>query len=97
MKLSREDVSHIAILSRIGVSDDEMLQFQKQLSGIMESFDTLKQVDTDGVPPTVEPNTFCNILHDDCAQPSLSSDAVLAGAPRQEGSFFRICAVMEDS
>ena len=96
MKLSREEVLHIAALAKLGMTEEDIDHFQEQLSSIIENFEVLKQVDTADVPPTAQANVLCNNMQDDCIKPSLPSDAVLANAPRREGDFFRIRAVLED-
>jgi aspartyl-tRNA(Asn)/glutamyl-tRNA(Gln) amidotransferase subunit C len=96
MKLSREEVLHIAALAKVGMTEDDILKFQSQLSNILENFEALTQVDTESVPPTAQPNALCNVLKTDAAYPSLSPEKVLANAPRREGGFFRIHAVLED-
>jgi len=95
MKLSREEVLHIARLARLGMTDDEVDRMSEQLSHILENFEVLQQVDTAGVPPTAQPNTLQNVLKADKAKPSLSQGEVLANAPRREGDFFRVRAVLE--
>ena len=96
MKLSREEVLHIAALARLGATEDDITSFQEQLSNILVYFEALQQVDTDNIPPTAQANILGNIMQDDCIQPSLSPEEVLANAPRREGEFFRIRAVLED-
>ena len=96
MKLSREEVLHIAALAKLGMTEDDINRSQEQLSNILENFEVLKQVNTENVPPTAQANALCNITYDDCIKPSLSPDEVLANAPRREGDFFRIRAVLED-
>ncbi len=96
MKLSREEVLHIAALCKLGMTEEDIVKFQEQLSNILENFEILKQVDTENVPPTAQANALCNVLKEDCARPSLSQDDVLANAPRREGDFFRIRAVLEE-
>jgi aspartyl-tRNA(Asn)/glutamyl-tRNA(Gln) amidotransferase subunit C len=95
MKLSREEVLHIARLARLGMNDDEVDRLSEQLSHILENFEILQKVDTEGVPPTAQPNTLQNVIKADKAKPSLSQDTVLANAPRREGEFFRVRAVLE--
>jgi aspartyl-tRNA(Asn)/glutamyl-tRNA(Gln) amidotransferase subunit C len=95
MKLSREEVLHIARLARLGLIDDEVDRLGKQLSHILESFEVLQKVDTAGVPPTAQPNALENILKPDEVKPSLSQCEVLANAPRADGDFFRVRAVLE--
>jgi aspartyl-tRNA(Asn)/glutamyl-tRNA(Gln) amidotransferase subunit C len=95
MKLSREEVLHIARLARLGLTDAEVDRLGRQLSDLLENFKTLQQVDTTGVPPTAQPNTLQNVLKADKARPSLPQDEVLANAPCRDGDFFRVRAVLE--
>ena len=96
MKLSREEVLHIALLARLGLSEAEVTRFSEQLSKLLESFEILQQVDTTGVPPTAQAITLQNVVRSDEAQASLSQDQTLANAPRKDGDFFRVRAVLGD-
>ncbi|MFQ5988247.1 MAG: Asp-tRNA(Asn)/Glu-tRNA(Gln) amidotransferase subunit GatC [Dehalococcoidia bacterium] len=95
MKLSREEVKHIALLARLGLSEEEMERFGGQLSNILENFEVLKQVDTSDVPPTAYPISLENVVREDEAAPSFSQSEILANAPRQEEGCFRVRAVLE--
>lgn len=95
MKLSREEVLHIARLARLGLTEAEVVRLSEQLSNILEHFEVLQQVDTTGVPPTAQPNTLQNVLRADEIKPSLPQSEVLANAPRRDGEFFRVRAVLE--
>jgi aspartyl-tRNA(Asn)/glutamyl-tRNA(Gln) amidotransferase subunit C len=96
MKLTREEVLHIAALAKLGMTEDDIVRFQHQLSNILENFAVLEEVDTEGVPPTAQPNALCNVLKADQARPSLSPAEVLANAPRREDDYFRIRPVLEE-
>ncbi|MFC1866058.1 Asp-tRNA(Asn)/Glu-tRNA(Gln) amidotransferase subunit GatC [Chloroflexota bacterium] len=95
MKLNREEVLHISRLARLGLSKEEVDRLSRQLSQILESFEVLQEVDTEGVPPTAQPNMLCNVLKEDKAKPSLPQDEVLANAPQKDGEFFRVRPVLE--
>jgi aspartyl-tRNA(Asn)/glutamyl-tRNA(Gln) amidotransferase subunit C len=95
MKLSREEVLHIALLARLGLTEAEVDKFSQQLSNILESFEVLQQVDTSDIPPTAQSIALQNVLREDEVAPSLPPDDVLANAPQQEGDFFRVRAVLE--
>jgi aspartyl-tRNA(Asn)/glutamyl-tRNA(Gln) amidotransferase subunit C len=95
MKLSREEVLHIAALAKLGMTEDDITHFGGQLSNILENFEVLKKVDTDGIAPTAQPNSLCNVMKDDVVRPSMPQADVLANAPRKEGEFFRIRPVLE--
>ena len=95
MKLNREEVKHIALLARLGLTEDDVEKFREQLSNILDNFEILKQVDTSGVPPTSHPVALRNVLRDDEVRPSFSSKEILANAPQEEDGCFRVRAVLE--
>ena len=95
MKLKREEVLHIALLARLGLTEAEVDKFREQLSDILENFEVLQQVDTTGVPPTAQSIPLQNVMKNDEVTPSLPQSQILANAPRREDNFFRIRAVLE--
>jgi aspartyl-tRNA(Asn)/glutamyl-tRNA(Gln) amidotransferase subunit C len=96
MALSREEVLHIAELARVGLSDEDVAKFQEQLSDVLDHFDTLKALDTEGVEPTAYPLPLESVMRDDEVLPSLPRDEVLANAPQAEEGAFRVRAVLEE-
>ena len=95
MKLSREEVLHIALLARLGLTETEVDKFSEQLSKLLESFEVLQQVDTSNIMPTAQSIALQNVVSDDEVAPSLPPGQILAKAPRKEESFFRVRAVLE--
>ena len=95
MKLSREQVLHIALLARVGVTEAEVEKLSEQLSNILENFEALQQIDTSNVPPTAQSIALQNIMREDKVIPSLSPEEVLANAPQKEEDFFRVPPVLE--
>lgn len=95
MKLSREEVLHIARLARLGLTETEADKLREQLSNILENFEILRQVDTSDVPPTAQSIALQNVMRNDEVAPSLPSSEVLANAPKKEENFFRVRAVLE--
>jgi len=95
MKLSREEVLHIARLARLGLTEEEVNRLREQLSNILENFEILQKVDTSDVPPTAQSIALQNVMRNDEVAPSLSPGEILANAPRKEGDCFRVRAVLE--
>jgi aspartyl-tRNA(Asn)/glutamyl-tRNA(Gln) amidotransferase subunit C len=96
MPLERSQVEHIASLARIGLTEDEIEMFGEQLSQILEQFEVLNELDTSGVTPTGHAEGLQTVMRDDLAEDSLDSEDVLKNAPRREGEFFRVNAVLEE-
>ncbi len=96
MRITRQEVLHIARLARLGLTEEDVDRLTEQLSDILENFEILQQVDTSDIPPTAQSGTLQNVVGDDETAPSLSPDEALANAPQKENSFFRVRAVLEE-
>lgn len=94
MRLSHQEVLHIARLARLGLDEAEVSKLGEQLSNLLENFEILQQVDTTNVPPTAQSIALQNVTRNDEASASLPPDQVLANAPDREGEFFRIRPVL---
>jgi len=95
MSLSREEVKHIGLLARLGLSETEIEKFSHQLSDILKNFEILKQVDTSKLPPTAHPVALQNVLRSDEPAPSYATEEMLANAPQREDDSFKTRAVLE--
>ncbi len=95
MRLSLEEVRHIALLARLGLTEADGERFREQLSNILENFQALQQVDTTGVLPTAQSIAQGNVMRDDQVVPSYPVDEILANAPQREEGSFRVRAVLE--
>lgn len=93
MHLSTADVAHIAELAKLALTPDEIEQYRRQLSDILEHFETLQQVDTSSVPPTASVLPLRTVMRADQVRPGLGTDDALANAPDREDGFFRVRAV----
>ena len=95
MRLSREEVLHIARLARLGLTEAEVERFREQLSNILENFQVLQEVETRDVPPTTHAVPQQNVSREDQPGASLPQGKVLANAPQQEEGLFKVRAVLE--
>jgi len=93
--LSREEVHYIARLARVGVTDADVERFQAQLSVILDHFEALRGLDTEGVEPTAQTLALANVERADVERPSLPREAVLQNAPRVDNGFIRVRRVLE--
>ena len=95
MKLTREQVLHIAELAKLGITEAETELFAEQLSEILEYAGMLNRLDTDAIPPTAQAIQMLNVTRPDQVQPSLAPDEVLANAPRRKDNLFEVKAILE--
>ncbi len=95
MKISHQEVHRVSLLARVGLTEPEVETMSRQLSDILENFEILKQVDTDGVPPTAQPIARHNVMREDEIETSLTAGEVLANAPLKEDDFIRVHAILD--
>ncbi len=65
MKISKDQVKHVAKLARLSLDEAEVEVFAQQLSGVFEYMECLNKVDTDGVEPTSQVTGLTNVLRED--------------------------------
>lgn len=86
--ITEATVRHIATLSRLKLTDEEVAGFTQQLSAILEYVDQLKQVNVEGVAPTAHAVDVRDVLRADEVRPSVGVENALQNAPRRKDSFF---------
>jgi len=95
MKITRDQVEHIAHLARLEFNEKEIEAFTRQMNNILTYFDKLKEVDTTSVEPTSHAIRVTNVFREDEVKESIPSDLSLKNAPEQEGSCFRVPKIIE--
>ena len=94
-RLTIDEVRHIALLARVGMTDDEVEEMRDQLSDILEQFEALSRVDTGDLEPTGHSVDLLSVMREDVARPSFDREETLANAPNREGELVRVKAVLE--
>jgi aspartyl-tRNA(Asn)/glutamyl-tRNA(Gln) amidotransferase subunit C len=95
MRLTPEEVEHVALLGRIRLTEEERQRFTTQLNSILEYFEQLQQLDTTGVPPMSHAVAMANVFREDEASASLAPEEALRNAPDQDRDCFRVPRVIE--
>jgi aspartyl-tRNA(Asn)/glutamyl-tRNA(Gln) amidotransferase subunit C len=79
------------------LSEEDVDHFSEQLSEILDYFERLRQVDTEGVPPTAHTLPLHNVMREiDEPGTPLDKEAVLANAPLRDGDHFRVKVILEE-
>ena len=64
-KLDKDTVKHVAEVARLELTDEELEQYSKQMESILQAFNEIDEVDTEGVEPSFHPIPLENVLRDD--------------------------------
>ena len=95
MPLTREEVEHVALLGRLELTPDELEQFTVQLNAILEYFEQLRGINTEGVPPTSHVIPLQNVFREDVVEESLPVEDALQNAPSRLAETFRVPRIVE--
>ena len=85
MKLSAQEVAHVAALARLKLSPEMGEKLTEQLNDILTAMDKLTQLDTSGVPSTNHALELTGAMRPDKATESLPRDEALKNAPASDG------------
>ncbi|GAA3906180.1 Asp-tRNA(Asn)/Glu-tRNA(Gln) amidotransferase subunit GatC [Actinoplanes sp. NPDC004185] len=94
--ISREEVAHLARLSRLAVTEQELDQFAGQLDVILQSVARIGDVAADDIPPTSHSVPLTNIYRDDVVTPCLTQEEALSGAPDSAEGRFRVPRILDE-
>lgn len=96
-KLSKEQVEHIARLSRIKLTAEEVEKFSVEISSILDYVELLNEVNTDGVGSIAQINGFENVASDDAiVGHHIPREELLANAPETQSGFIKVKPVFEE-
>jgi len=95
MKVSKEDVKHIATLSRLTIPENELEKFTEQFNQILDYADKLQQLDTKDIEPTAHVLPVSNVFREDVALPGISHADAMKNAPDVHNNGFKVPRVIE--
>ncbi|KAB1645660.1 MULTISPECIES: Asp-tRNA(Asn)/Glu-tRNA(Gln) amidotransferase subunit GatC [unclassified Pseudoclavibacter] len=93
-EISRDEVAHLASLSRIALSEAELDELTPQLEQILEAVASVNEVATPDVPATSHPIPLTNVFRPDVVGETLSPDEALSDAPDRDGNSFRVPSIL---
>jgi aspartyl-tRNA(Asn)/glutamyl-tRNA(Gln) amidotransferase subunit C len=94
--ITREEVAHLARLSRLAVTEEELDRFAGQLDVILQAVARVGEVAAADIPPTSHSVPLTNVLRDDVVRPGLVREDALAGAPDAEDGRFRVPRILDE-
>ena len=95
MKISRDEIRHVAVLARLELDPAEEEAMTTTLDAILTYIDKLNELDTSAVEPTAQVLDRLPSWRDDVVTNGEDTDALLANAPARDGDFFRVPKIIE--
>jgi aspartyl-tRNA(Asn)/glutamyl-tRNA(Gln) amidotransferase subunit C len=97
MTITRKDVENVALLARLGLTEEEKERFISQLGVILENMAILDEVDVSQVPASAYILPVRNVMVSDQPRSSCPPQEILANAPETEENYLRVPAVLEEA
>jgi aspartyl-tRNA(Asn)/glutamyl-tRNA(Gln) amidotransferase subunit C len=96
MSITRDEVAHLARLSRLALGEEELDHLAPQLDQIISAVARVQEVTAEGIPPTSHALPIANVYREDEIVPCLPRDVVLAQAPAVEQERFKVPRILDE-
>lgn len=96
MKIDREEIKKIALLSRLDISEENMGTVEKALNDVLSYVAELEELDLEGVEPMAHAVPLHNVFRKDGVIPSLPHDLAMQNAPEEEDGYFKVPRVIQE-
>lgn len=93
-EISRDEVAHLAMLSRLALSEEELKLFAEQIDDIVDAVSAVQKVDTEGVEPMSHPHSISTAMREDIVVPTLTAEQALDQAPAVEDGRFMVPQIL---
>lgn len=95
MKITQQEVGHVAKLGRLELTEKEKESLTDQLSNILTYVEKLNELDTKGVDPTSHVLDISNVMREDAPHESLPQDKALSNAPEKAAGHYKVPKIIE--
>lgn len=96
MKISEDEVRHVAMLSKLSFTEQETTDFASNLTKIIDMMELLNEVDTTDVPITTTMADRKNVMRDDIAIAGQDREELFKNVPEQKDYFIKVPAIFEE-
>ncbi|MGT2832353.1 Asp-tRNA(Asn)/Glu-tRNA(Gln) amidotransferase subunit GatC [Streptococcus halotolerans] len=96
MKISEEEVRHVAKLSKLSFTEQETREFAQSLTKIVDMVELLNEVDTEGVPVTTTMADRKNVMREDIAKAGQPREELFKNVPEEKDYFIKVPAIFEE-
>lgn len=97
-EISRDEVAHLARLSRLALTEEELIHFAEQIDGIVETVAAVQEVDTEGIAPLSHPTQNVDgdvsVMREDVPESLLIAEQALDQAPKQAQDRYQVPRIL---
>lgn len=86
--VSKDEIRAVAANARLNLTDEDVTALAQDLENILESFESLDDIDTEGVEPSFHPIESAAEPRDDECGECLSQDEALSNTENTDDGYF---------
>ena len=94
MQISKEEIRHIANLSMLNLTEEEVEKYTQDMQDILNFAETINNANTEGTGETMGALEIYNVLRKDEVRESMDRDLLLQNAPEQDVGMFKVPPVV---
>ena len=95
MEIKKEDIIHLAKLSMLNLSEEEIEKYKENMKDIVEFANTINELDTEGIEESAFATTTSNVFRKDEVRKSFEREELLKNAPTSNGEAYSLPSMME--
>ena len=96
MAISKEEVQHVAKLSKLRFTETELEEMTEHLGKVTDMMANLSKVDTTDVPFTSNVTEETNVFREDISIKGESREALLSNVPETKDGYIKVPAIMDN-
>ena len=94
MKVSKEELLHIADLADLNIKEDEVDNYLENLQDILNFAEVINNASTEGLEETIGANENCNVFRKDEIKEFDNKEGIMNNAPEKERNMYKIPKVL---
>ena len=95
MKVSKEEILHIANLAQLTLEEDEIEKYMLHLQDILNFANIVNNAPVEGACATISANENYNVFRKDEIKVFEDNEALMSNAPEKERNMFKIPKVIQ--
>lgn len=93
--ITRELLNNMGELSMLSLDEEEVGNFQMEISHVLQFISKIKEIDTENIEPTVQLELQTHPLREDVVGISLDAEDVVKNTLEEQYGYFKILNIMD--
>ena len=94
MNITRKDVEKLAHLSRLELTEEELIAMESDMNKMLQFVEKINELDLEGIEPLAYMSDEVNVLRNDEVKQDITHDEALKNAPDKDTDYFRVPKVI---